>query len=567
MKRRVWYLLLAVWTALSAGCGQGPWSSGDRVLVSKCMYDTDLSKPRRFDVVVFKYPVRPIERGVPKNYIKRLLGLPGEILAMLFGRIFVLEAQDGEMLFPEPQILTTKDGRTLKGFVVSKDDKKTVFEHVSFGPQRYAEEEFGNDQIEKLTPIPMADRWKHRPPVNEFDLAHKWGDPRFERFRRTVDETDFDNDFDFLYEDHPWAKKWFNEGKFKVLRKPPEVMLAMRRIVFDNDFQPKDLSEPRFRRWQPAPESAWKADNPTDFSTEARKDKDVSWMRYQHLVVKGDRGAPRAMPAAPRPQLITDFYGYNAVDDVRRGEPYPNWAGDLMLDCSVEVLEPRGEFWMELSRGIDRFQARFDLATGQCTLLRVSGEGKERKTTGVATVDTRMKAKGTYNVKFANFDARLMVWIDRDIPFEPGHADYDPPEAPKPGEFTGKTEAQITEALARRRGPTLNDLEPASIGVKDAAVRVTHLRLWRDTYYTRGGSGSDESVPRGSESIVSGESWDAYRRLEPRCYYVQPGHFMCLGDNSTMSSDGREWGLVPDRLMLGRAHAVYFPFNRAGPIK
>ena len=33
------------------------------------------------------------------------------------------------------------------------------------------------------------------------------------------------------------------------------------------------------------------------------------------------------------------------------------------------------------------------------------------------------------------------------------------------------------------------------------------------------------------------------------------------------SSDGREWGLVPERLMLGRALVVYFPFNRAGTIK
>jgi hypothetical protein len=50
-----------------------------------------------------------------------------------------------------------------------------------------------------------------------------------------------------------------------------------------------------------------------------------------------------------------------------------------------------------------------------------------------------------------------------------------------------------------------------------------------------------------------------------------------MGDNSTQSSDGRDWGLVPDRLMLGRALVVYYPFkfpfwplnnpeNRVGPI-
>jgi signal peptidase I len=43
--------------------------------------------------------------------------------------------------------------------------------------------------------------------------------------------------------------------------------------------------------------------------------------------------------------------------------------------------------------------------------------------------------------------------------------------------------------------------------------------------------------------------------------YVQPSHYLCLGDNSPESSDGRYWGLVPQRLLLGRALMVYYPFN------
>jgi len=50
-------------------------------------------------------------------------------------------------------------------------------------------------------------------------------------------------------------------------------------------------------------------------------------------------------------------------------------------------------------------------------------------------------------------------------------------------------------------------------------------------------------------------------------YYVQPGHFLCLGDNSPESSDGRSWGTVPERLLLGRALLVYYPFRRAGRIR
>jgi len=66
------YLLIPL-LLLLAGCD----GSGDRVLVAKFVYDSHIAPPERYNVVVFKYPDRPIENGTPKNYIKRLLGLPG----------------------------------------------------------------------------------------------------------------------------------------------------------------------------------------------------------------------------------------------------------------------------------------------------------------------------------------------------------------------------------------------------------------------------------------------------------------------------------------------------------
>jgi hypothetical protein len=33
------------------------------------------------------------------------------------------------------------------------------------------------------------------------------------------------------------------------------------------------------------------------------------------------------------------------------------------------------------------------------------------------------------------------------------------------------------------------------------------------------------------------------------------------------SSDSRQWGLVPQRLMIGRALMVYYPLPRAGSVK
>src|SRR5208283_499480 len=194
--------------------------------------------------------------------------------------------------------------------------------------------------------------------------------------------------------------------------------------------------------------------------------------------------------------------------------------------------------------------------TGTCTLVRLH-DVNEKQTTEETLLITRAGAEpekavrqtplnkpGTYHLRFANVDERLVLWVDSQLPFGDG-VEYEPSAA---------------------LGPTVkNDLEPASIGVQGAALSVSHLKLWRDTYYT-------VQVNQSSDTdIVALQEGRAV--LPSRTMYVQPGHYLCLGDNSPESADGRAWGLVPERLMLGRALMVYFPFfpfggaNRIGPIR
>jgi signal peptidase I len=58
-----------------------PSFNGDRILVDKFAYD--FSPPKRWDVVVFKYP-----EDAKTNYIKRLVGLPGETVFISGGDIW-----------------------------------------------------------------------------------------------------------------------------------------------------------------------------------------------------------------------------------------------------------------------------------------------------------------------------------------------------------------------------------------------------------------------------------------------------------------------------------------------
>lgn len=70
-----------------------PTLSGDRIFVLKYLYS--LFDPSRWDVVVFKYPGRApsdVLVGEQQNYIKRLVGLPGEEIALVDGDVFFRQA-------------------------------------------------------------------------------------------------------------------------------------------------------------------------------------------------------------------------------------------------------------------------------------------------------------------------------------------------------------------------------------------------------------------------------------------------------------------------------------------
>jgi signal peptidase I len=66
--------------------------SGDRIIVAKFAYD--LGEPQRWDIIVFKYP-----GNASQNYIKRLIGLPGERVRIVGGNIFTapLNSSDDEL--------------------------------------------------------------------------------------------------------------------------------------------------------------------------------------------------------------------------------------------------------------------------------------------------------------------------------------------------------------------------------------------------------------------------------------------------------------------------------------
>jgi signal peptidase I len=435
--------------------------SGDRILTAR-FFSPPGDLPRAA-VVTFWLPERAQEPDAP-IYVMRLMGLPGETLAISYGRLYRTTA-------------------------LSYDD-------AAINPE--------------------------------------------ERWRR-----------DHMHENDPRAVELFQQGKFEILRKDPQTLLALRRLVYDNDHQAADLAGVLPPRWAGG---AWAADG-TAFRSDGRG-AGVDWLRYRHVLRPHDwpeRSDPNHAERlqdikrrAHKPELIRDFFAYNAFEVNNEGQrpQSGNWVGDLMLECRLAVTKAEGEFWLELSKGVDRFRAQFDLASGNCTLFRLGADGKLRQ---LQAASTRVKQPGQYLLRLANVDERLTLWVDDDLPFGDGAA-YDPP-----GE----------------RGPTANDLEPASLGSKGAAVSVQELKLYRDTYYgTRAGEEDFNPVGGSPERFWSDPAqWGPLRELPVRTVYVQPGHYFVLGDNSAASSDSRDWGVVPEGLLAGRVLLIYLPARRAGLIR
>lgn len=83
--------------------GGVPLHSGDRLFVLK--YLRGIYDPKRWDVVVFKAPHVPQE-----NYIKRLLGMPGEQMAIVDGDVFARPMVDGQPFAHESGIASWADG-------------------------------------------------------------------------------------------------------------------------------------------------------------------------------------------------------------------------------------------------------------------------------------------------------------------------------------------------------------------------------------------------------------------------------------------------------------------------
>lgn len=415
-----------------------------------------------------------------------------------------------------------------------------------------------------------------------------------------------------------------------ILRKPPHKQAAMLQLVDDTNYLAPALVAAKWpSRWQ-----SWQspsANRPATWSMTAdgksfttTGEGDEAWLRYRHLVPRVNdwysletgalptalQGLTNAQFTAARQQLITDFYTYNtnyqiylneynsfsklpqneflesiqknwraeAIGDMD-GVLGKHWVGDLAVEVDAEVQNGQGEILLDLVEGGSHYTCRIDVATGIAKLSIDQGQtsfvGKTGDVVQFPEAKTAVRGPGNYQLRFANCDDRLTLWVNG-----------------SPVAFNAPTTYANRPDCAPKHIPAdPGDMAPAGVGSDKAAVTFSKLRILRDVYYIALEAGRNDYTDYTDhrdypEAFTDPSKWEtttlfSSRRSLP--FTTGPDQFFPLGDNSPASQDARSWGIdnrnaidgeepfyappfVRRELLIGKALLIYWPHAWNRPV-
>jgi len=208
---------------------------------------------------------------------------------------------------------------------------------------------------------------------------------------------------------------------------------------------------------------------------------------------------------------ILDFYAYNG----RRGL---NQVGDLRVSGTAVIEREEGELTAALWANDQTYRAIYTLGKAEVLVRLQSTEGMEAR--GRAYVSPT----GEFDFSFSRADGRLAASVN------------------------GREVASLSRPLSVADVPKYTHGSGVFFQGAGSRMLLKDVSIQRDIYYRSDLTRADRAV------------------RAPLVAKVPEGYYFGLGDNSPISNDSREWGLIPEENVLGKAFFVFWPLTRLGPV-
>lgn len=402
------------------------------------------------------------------------------------------------------------------------------------------------------------------------------------------------------------------EEEFTIESKPADKVLALRQFVHDTDHDSKKLYKYGWPlRWQGNSDvwalSVQESGINIKQTYTGKNNGETEWLRYKHIVptevvwnrILGESPTEELkeqLASNAKPKLIGDFVAYNGgilrgtalqkkrVTSEPLNESHHNalglhWVGDLSFDAKIKVKSNEGSIHFELVEAGTHYGVSIDIASGEASFTSKPFESDE--ITVISNGKTSLQGAGSYEVRFANVDDQLLLWIDNDLVRLDGY--YSPASSVE----------DRKQLIPRTSDVDPGDLAPVGVGIENSEVEISRLQVYRDIYYLaerRASRGQHSNFisdldlsalrrrnPRYSDQVLhtlpeTPENWDLYAERRHADFEIGDGQFFVLGDNSAASLDARLWaggnGNMPGlpggpylerHLLVGKALCVYWP--------
>ena len=511
--------------------------SGDRILVSK--FDYVLHDPERWDVIVFKYPLE-----ARMNYIKRLVGLPGEMLRIHGGDVYTRRSES------EPWIIARKPPHKIRAM-------RQIVADTNFQPA-------------KLVAAGWPSLWQP-----EQVAAPNWTVAQSENKWSAALQPSDSTQWLRYYHKFLTSAEWVAFEKSSVL---PAIKPTSSRLVTD-----------------------YQAYNTSYTTSRSEVYDDAGTLRPQI------QGKMRPYEALKPIQVRSDTHGesHASIPPMNDSE---HWVGDLNGDFDIEVTSDSGTLSAVLVEYGIEFKLDIDVATGNATLQALDGgqaapifvDASGTPTgTNPLTAETSLRGKGKHRLEIANFDDQIVVWVNgKVVQFNaPTTFVYDSvrSETQRRPYWTATNPLDAAPvaiggkglAMTVNRAKVWRDLYYIAI---DLTIRgnYTDFPIQRTDEFISAIPDPDarnaivgqymERSQQAIQAIYSHPEWwsetSLFNMRGERTFALAEDHYFPMGDNSAQSLDARAWrnqngdhNYVEQRFLLGKALVVFFPhwWNRPIP--